>query len=133
MSSRKLTRSIAAGAAVIVIAIGGYAVTNSSSSSGASGSANGATASNVVPFHRGQPGPSKVVGQVPANWSPGTGTIITGAAANKAKAAAVAAYPGGIVDRVVQLSNGEYNVHIIAVGWPHHVFVSKSFKVAGAA
>jgi len=32
----------------------------------------------------------------------------------------------------VLLSNGEYNVHIIAVSWPHHVFVSKSFKVLGA-
>jgi hypothetical protein len=30
------------------------------------------------------------------------------------------------------LSNGEYNVHIIAVSWPHHVFVSKDFKVLGA-
>ena len=133
MSSRKLTRSIAAGATAIAVAIGAYAVTNSNSSNAASDSANGATVANVVPFHRGQPGPSKVVGQVPANWSPGTGTIITGAAANKAKAAAVAAYPGGMVNRVVLLSNGEYNVHIIAVSWPHHVFVSKDFKVTGAA
>jgi hypothetical protein len=53
-------------------------------------------------------------------------------AANKAKAAAEAAYPGGKVDRVVLLSDGEYNVHIIAVNWPHHVFVSKSFKAVGA-
>jgi hypothetical protein len=132
MSSRKLTTSIAAGAAAIAVAIGGYAVTNSSSSNAASGSANGASVAGVVPFHRGQPGPSRVVGQVPSNWSPGTGTIITGAAANKAEAAAVAAYPGGTVNRVVLLSNGEYNVHIIAVSWPHHVFVSKSFEVLGA-
>jgi hypothetical protein len=132
MSSQNFTRSVVAGAAAIVVAIGGYAVINSSSSNGASGSANGATTAKVIPFHRGQPGPSKVVGQVPANWSPGTGTIVTGAAANKAKAAAVAAYPGGTVNRVVLLSNGEYNVHIIAVSWPHHVFVSKDFKVLGA-
>jgi hypothetical protein len=132
MSSQNFTRSVVAGAAAIVVAIGGYAVINSSSSNGAPGSANGATTAKVIPFHRGQPGPSKVVGQVPANWSPGTGTIITGAAANKAKAAAVAAYPGGTVNRVVLLSNGEYNVHIIAVSWPHHVFVSKDFKVLGA-
>jgi hypothetical protein len=69
---------------------------------------------------------------VPANFSPGTGTIITGTAANKAKAAALAAYPGGTVNRVVLLSNGEYNVHIIGVNWPHHVFVSTNFKVVGA-
>ena len=54
------------------------------------------------------------------------------AAANKATAAAVAAYPGGIVDRVALLGNGEYNVHLIGVNWPHHVFVSSTFKVVGA-
>jgi hypothetical protein len=32
----------------------------------------------------------------------------------------------------VLLSNGEYNVHMIAVSWPHHVFVDKNFKVVGA-
>jgi hypothetical protein len=32
----------------------------------------------------------------------------------------------------VLLSDGEYNVHMIAVNWPHHVFVSKDFKVVGA-
>jgi hypothetical protein len=128
LSRRKLTRSIAAGAAAIALATGGYAIASSSSSS----SANAATVGKVVPFHRGQPSPSTVVGQVPANWNAGTGTIITGTAANKAKAAAVAAYPEGTVNRVVLLSNGEYNVHIIGVNWPHHVFVSKNFKVVGA-
>jgi hypothetical protein len=74
----------------------------------------------------------KKVGQVPASFSAGTGTIITGTAADKAKAAAVAAYPGGTVNRVVRLSDGEYNVHIIGVNWPHHVFVNQNFKVVGA-
>jgi hypothetical protein len=96
---RKLTTSIAAGAAAIALATGGYAIANS----GSSGSANAATVGKVVPFHRGQPSPSTVVGQVPANFTPGTGRIITGTAANKAKAAALAAYPGGTVDRVVLL------------------------------
>ena len=129
LGRRKLTTSIAAGAAAIALGIGGYAIANSGSSNGASRSAN---AAKVVPFHRGQPGPSKVVGQVPAGWRAGTGTIVTGAAANKATAAALAAYPGGTVNRVVLLSNGEYNVHIIGVSWPHHVFVSMHFKVVGA-
>ena len=44
----------------------------------------------------------------------------------------LAAYPGGVVDRVVKLSNGEYEVHNIGVSWPHHVFVSAAFKVVGA-
>jgi hypothetical protein len=83
----------------------------------------------VIPFHRGQPSPAA---QVPASFSPGTGAIVTGTAANKAKAAAPAAYPGGIVNRVVLLSDGEYNVHMIGVNWPHHVFVSTNFKVVGA-
>jgi hypothetical protein len=46
--------------------------------------------------------------------------------------AALAACPGGVIDRVVKLSNGEYNVHYIGVGWPHHVFVNEDFKVIGA-
>jgi hypothetical protein len=69
---------------------------------------------------------------VPANFNPGSGKIITGTAADKAKAAALASYPGVTVNRVVLLSNGEYNVHIIGVNWPHHVFVNQDFKVVGA-
>jgi hypothetical protein len=91
-----------------------------------------AASSAVVPFKRGAATTSKQVGQIPANWSQGSGTIVGGTAANKATEAALAAYPGGIVDRVVKLANGEYNVHIIGVNWPHHVFVSQDFKVVGA-
>ncbi len=86
----------------------------------------------VVPFQRGAPTTSRQVGQVPANYRQGSGTIVSGTTANKATKAALAAYPGGIVDRVVQLSNGEYEVHDIGVNWPHHIFVSKSFNVVGA-
>ena len=131
MFSRKLTKFVAVGAAVILLAIGGFAIASSGSSNSASGSAN-AAAAKVIPFHRGEPSPAKVVGRVSANFRPGTGTIITGTSANKAKAAALAAYPGGTVNRVVLLSNGEYNVHIIGVNWPHHVFVNKEFKVTAA-
>jgi hypothetical protein len=88
--------------------------------------------SQVVPFTRGAPSTSKQDGQIPANYSQGSGTIVSGTAANKATKAALAAYPGGIVDRVVKLSNGEYEVHNIGVNWPHHIFVDKSFKVVGA-
>ncbi len=133
LSKRKLTTSIAA--AAIALAIGGYAIADASSSNGVSSSANTgneAIAAKVIPFQRGQPGASKVVGQVPADFSPGTGTIITGTAAVRAKAAAAAAYPGGTVNRVVLLSDGEYNVHMIGVNWPHHVFVNQNFKVVGA-
>jgi hypothetical protein len=125
MSSRKLTRSIAVGTAAVAVAIGAYALGNSSSGNGGSGTANAAPLA--------QPGPNqRVVGQVPQNWHSGSGTIITGAAANKAKALALAKYPGGTVNRVLKLSDGSYAVHMIKISWPHHVFVSKDFKVTGA-
>jgi hypothetical protein len=86
----------------------------------------------VVPFKRGAPSTSKQDGQIPANYSQGSGTIVGGATANSATKAALGAYPGGVVDRVVKLSNGEYEVHNIGVNWPHHIFVNRSFKVVGA-
>jgi hypothetical protein len=80
-----------------------------------------------------QSGPNqRVEGQVPESWRPGTGTIITGADADKAKDAALAKYPGGAVNRVLKLSDGSYAVHMIKIRWPHHVFVSKNFEVTGA-
>ena len=127
MFSRKLIRSIAIGTAAIAvaIAIGAYAIVNPSPSDGASGTANAATLAD--------PGQNqRVVGQVPQNWQSGSGTIITGPAADEAKAAAVAAYPGGTVNRVLQLADGSYAVHQINISWPHHVFVSADFQVTGA-
>ena len=53
-------------------------------------------------------------------------------AARAAYERALAAYPGGVVDRVVKVSNGECEVHYIGVNWPHHIFVDHSFKVVGA-
>jgi hypothetical protein len=90
------------------------------------------SAAKVVPFQRGAPSTSKQVGQIPANYTQGSGTIVSGTKANKATTAALSAYPGGVVDRVVQLSNGEYEVHNIGVNWPHHIFVNVAFKVVGA-
>jgi hypothetical protein len=125
MLSRKLTMSIAIGTAAIAVAIGAYAIVNSGSSNGASAAANAATFAT-----QGQN--QRAVGRVPQNWRPGTGAIITGAAADKAKAVALAKYPGGTVNRVLKFSDGSYAVHMIKISWPHHVFVSKSFNVTGA-
>ena len=97
----------------------------------AGGSATSSAAA-VIPFQRGAPSTAKQVGQIPANYTEGSGTIVSGTSANKATEAALAAYPGGVVDRVVRLSNGDYEVHNIGVNWPHHVFVNKSFDVIGA-
>jgi hypothetical protein len=90
------------------------------------------SAAGVIPFQPGAPTTSRQVGQIPANYSQGSGTIVSGTTAYKATEAALAAYPGGVVDRVVQLSNGEYEVHYIGVNWPHHIFVNRDFHVVGA-
>jgi hypothetical protein len=91
------------------------------------------SASGVVPFKQGSPSAAKQDGQIPANYVEGSGTIVSGTTANQATEAALAAYSGGVVDRVVQLSNGEYEAHYIGVNWPHHVFVNQQgFQVAGA-
>src|SRR6266851_4161433 len=129
---RRLTTFAAAAAATIALSLGGFAIADSGSGNSAPSRARTTVSGKVIPFERGSPGSSRKVGQIPANWTPGSGTPVTGDAASKAAAAAAAAYPGGKVDRVVLLSNGEYNVHIIAVNWPHHVFVSTSFQVVGA-
>ncbi|MEA2657274.1 MAG: hypothetical protein QOI23_2639 [Chloroflexota bacterium] len=90
------------------------------------------SAAGVVPFQPGAPSTTKQVGQIPANYSQGSGTIVSGTAAYNATESALAAYPGGIVDRVVQLSSGDYEVHNIGVNWPHHIFVNQDFVVIGA-
>jgi hypothetical protein len=90
------------------------------------------SAAVVVPFQRGAPTTSQSVGRIPSGYTQGSGTIVSGTAADNATKAALAAYPGGVVDRVVQLSSGEYEVHNIGVNWPHHVFVDQGFQVIGA-
>jgi hypothetical protein len=147
MFSRKLTRFVAAVAAAVAVAIGGVAIANSSSSNGTAGTANvgqaaapghaprsGAPLAGKAPRSGQAPGSAATAqsGQVPQNWRPGTGTLITGAAAEKAKAAALAKY-SGTVNRVLQLSDGSYAVHMFATSGPHHVFVSNEFKVTGTA
>ena|SRR5438132_4789993 len=131
MFSRGFARSIAVVAAVVVLGGSAYGIVNATSGGGSAG-ANAATPGQVIPFTRGQPSPTQVVGQVPQSYVQGSGTIVTGPAADRAQEAAVAAYPGGTVDRVVLLSSGDYEVHMIAVNWPHHVFVSPDFNVMGA-
>jgi hypothetical protein len=97
---------------------------------GGDGGAAAAEAAGVIPFQQGTPSPTKSVGQIP-DYTEGEGTIVSGTTADKATKAAQAVVPGGINDRVVLLSDGEYEVHNISVNWPHHVFVSKDFKVLG--
>ena len=121
------------GARVLVLGtVDGTTITASRVILQATGGSAPASAATVVPFQRGAPSSAKQVGLIPRNYTEGSGTIVSGTTANKATEAALASYPGGIVDRVVRLSNGEYEVHNIGVNWPHHIFVNQSFKVVGA-
>jgi hypothetical protein len=87
---------------------------------------------NVISFQKGASGSSKTVGQIPKDYTQGSGKLVSGTKATSATEAALKAYAGGVIDRVVQLSNGDYEVHSIGVNWPHHIFVNKDFKVIGA-
>jgi hypothetical protein len=86
----------------------------------------------VLPFSNSGLHPTTQVGQIPSDYNQGSGTIVSGTAADQATEAALAAYPGGIVDRVVAIGNGDYEVHCIGVNWPHHIFVTQDFQVIGA-
>ena len=121
------------GESVLVLGtVNGTTITASQVIAQPTGEAATSPATKVIPFQRGAPSTSKQVGQIPADYTQGSGTIVSGTAANTATAAALAVYSGGIVDRVVKLSNGEYEVHNIGVSWPHHIFVNQNFKVIGA-
>lgn len=125
----KLITTVAAVVVVIALGSGGYAIANSGSSNAAPSSL---TTAKVIPFQQGAPSPATPVGQIPAGFKDGDGTLVTGTTADKAKSAAATAFPGGTINRVSVLSDGDYNVHIIGVNWPHHVFVNQDFKVVGA-
>ncbi len=86
----------------------------------------------VIGYSKGTQGSSEKVGTIPSDYSQGSGTLASGTTADKATEAALAVYPGGVVDRVVELSNGDYEVHNIGVNWPHHIFVNADFQVIGA-
>jgi hypothetical protein len=86
----------------------------------------------VIRCQQGTSGSTKKVRQIPSDYTQGQGTIVSGTQADRAIEAALAAYPGGIVDRVVHLSNGDYEAHNIGVNWPHHIFVNQDFQVIGA-
>jgi hypothetical protein len=99
---------------------------------GGDGGVAAAAAAGVVAFQPGVPSVVKQVGQIPPSYSQGAGTIVSGSTADQATEAALAVYPGGVVDRVVELSDGYYEVHNIGVNWPHHLFVDPNFTVVGA-
>jgi hypothetical protein len=113
----------AAGVAAVVLAVGAYAVGNASSGNSANG-----TAGAAQPVMGGP-----LSGRPPRNGQPpaGFGTPVTGAAADKVKAAALAKYPGTI-QRIVKLGDGSYVAHVITSNGELRVAVSQQFKVTGA-
>src|SRR5580704_6843980 len=86
----------------------------------------------TIGYSKGTQGSTEKVGTIPSDYSQGSGTLASGTTADKATEAALAGYPGGTIDRVVELSNGDYEVHNIGVNWPHHIFVNADFQVIGA-
>jgi hypothetical protein len=131
-SNNRLTKFVAAGLATVAIAAGGLAIGNSGSSTGASASA--APAQAATPGQAASQPATALSGTIPKGWTRGSGTLIAGATADKVKAVAVAAGYKGTVNRVLQLSDGSYVAHFTAnPAGPHHVFVSKGFKVTGTA
>jgi hypothetical protein len=143
MSSRRLTRSIAAGAAAIAIAGGSYGIVSATSSSSAAASpANPAKVGSNARSGPASGGASGTVGSVSKSsftMSASAGQKVTVDEASSTTyqkettpASASAVTPGEPVLVLVKLSNGEYEVHYIGVKWPHHVFVNQDFKVVGA-
>jgi hypothetical protein len=96
------------------------------------GGAAAAKAQGVIPFQSGVPSPVQSVGTIPASYTQGVGALVSGMQAYVAVWVAQTLFPGGIVDRVVSLSDGSYEVHNISINWPHHVFVSSGFAYLGA-
>jgi hypothetical protein len=89
------------------------------------------SAAPAVPFQQGSLAPAKAVGLIPAA-SAGASAMATGTEADKASEGALVAYPEGIVNRVQKRSDGQYEIHLMDVNWPHHVFISQDFKFVGA-
>jgi len=87
--------------------------------------------SDVTALQQGQQNTSQSYGTIPSDYTEGQGTIVGAGTANEAVAAALQEYPGGVVDRVVQLADGDYEVHDIGTNI-HHIFENSSFQVIGA-
>ena len=125
MFSRKLTRFVAAGAAAVAVAVGGLAIGNSSSGNGASGTTNAAPGGRTGPGGPIRPGPAELASR--------DGNAHHGSGSRQGQGRCGCQVPGGTVNRVLKLSDGSYAVHRIPTPAPHHVFVSKDFKVTGTA
>jgi hypothetical protein len=112
-------RRATAGAAVVVT-LGGLLAACGSSGTTASTTTTAATGAATTQTTTTRP-----------QGMPGFGQPVTGAAATKARAAALKKYPG-TVEQVMKLQDGSYVVHVLRTsGGEVHVKVSKAFAVTG--
>jgi hypothetical protein len=120
MTRKRIVQGVASVAAVAALAAGGVALTSGSGNSTAATSGNAASPTNGMGAPSGSP---------PAGAQ--MGTPVTGTAATKATAAALAKY-SGTVERVLKDPNGGYVVHVTkSDGTEVHVLVSAAFEVTG--
>ena len=91
-----------------------------------------AGAANVIAFQRGSRGRLRASVRYRPTTKKGPARSSAAPRRPRPLEAALTKYAGGVVDRVVRPSNGDYEVHYIGTNWPHHVFVNSSFKVVGA-
>jgi hypothetical protein len=121
MLKKKIAKGIAGLAAVAALAAGGIAVSSGATNNSTSAAGNATTST---------PAASAPTGTPPGGFRMG-GTPATGTEATKAKAAALAKYPG-TAERVLKLQDGSYAVHVFkSDGTEVHVLVSSAFKVTG--
>jgi hypothetical protein len=121
MLKSNVAKGVASVAAIAALAAGGLAVSSSGSSNSASAAGSAAVAATTGTPPTGAP---RARGRV-------FGTPVTGTAATKAKAAALAKYPG-TAERVMKTPDGGYGVHVIkSDGTEVHVLESSTFKVTG--
>ncbi|MFC6704856.1 hypothetical protein [Flexivirga alba] len=123
--------AIKSGAGVLVLGtVNGKAIAATQVTVEPAGSSYTTAAPEVAAMQPGQQNTSKSYGTIPS-YTEGQGTIVDAQTADKAVATALAKYPGGIVDRVVKLVSGDYEVHSIGTNM-HHIFEDSSFTVIGA-
>jgi hypothetical protein len=125
MNNKTILKGAASLAALVAVGAAGFAISSgSNNSASASGAAATSTPATTVPG-----GSPPTAGQRPPGGP--MGTPVTGTAAEKAKAAALAQYPG-TVERVLKSPTGGYIVHVIQKdGSEVHVLVSATFRVTG--
>jgi hypothetical protein len=128
--NQRLIKIMAGTAAAVAIALGGVAIgrTGSGNSSAATGPGGN--------FQQG--GFRDREGAPPSGFNggngggPGFGTQVTGSTGSKIEAAIAKKYPNSQIERMFQLPDGSYVVHVFVSGGQElHVHVTKAFAIDG--